>query len=162
MMNAGFIFSLIAAVVTLGGLAVAFGVLKQKIAENAKVNDSQGANIEKCSTKQDLSDAIRQSDEKLAQAIQRSDEKLSAAIKRSDDLLAFMQKRAEEDRARGDGQYKELYGIINVHGERIASLETSQTQLFKTLDKLESTVSNGFRELRQEMKELRDSVNGRV
>jgi hypothetical protein len=98
----------------------------------------------------------------MVDAIERSDEKLAAAIKHSDDLLTFMQKRAEEDRARGDGQYKELYGIINVHGERIASLETSQTQIFKTLDKLESTVANGFRELRQEMKELRDSVNKKV
>jgi hypothetical protein len=151
MINSGFVFSLIAAAVTLGGLCVAFGVLKAKIAESTKVNEAQQASLGGCVTRQEM-----------VEAIQRSDEKLAAAIKRSDDLLTFMQKRAEEDRARGDGQYKELYGIINVHGERIASLETSQTQLFKTLDKLEATVANGFRELRQEMKELRDSVNSKV
>jgi hypothetical protein len=151
MINTGFIFSLIATLVTLGGLCVAFGVLKAKIAENTKVNDEQKTLLGGCITRQEMVDAI-----------QRGDGNLAAAIKRSDDLLSFMQKRAEEDRTRGDGQYRELYGIINVHGERIASLETSQTQLFKTLDKLETTVANGFRELRQEMKELRDSVNSRV
>jgi hypothetical protein len=37
--DTGFVFSLIAALVTLGGLLVAFGVLKQKIIETVKTNE---------------------------------------------------------------------------------------------------------------------------
>jgi S-methylmethionine-dependent homocysteine/selenocysteine methylase len=132
----GFIFSLIAALVTLGGLLVAFGVLKQKIIESAKTNEQQAAQIEERASKQEL----------------------SAAMKRSDELLDFMRERAEEDRLRGDGRYKELYGIIGTHGERIGKLEISQEQIFKMLDKLEIAVSSGFHDLRQDMKELREAL----
>ncbi|MDR2245046.1 MAG: hypothetical protein LBE17_00005, partial [Treponema sp.] len=55
----------------------------------------------------------------------------------------------------GKGAYKELYGVINVHGERIAALETSHDAVMKTLDELKLTVNNGFRELRKDLKELR-------
>jgi hypothetical protein len=58
-------------------------------------------------------------------------------------------------RAAGEGRYKELYGIINIHGERIAALETSHDAVMKTLDELKLTVNNGFRELRKNLKELR-------
>jgi hypothetical protein len=64
----------------------------------------------------------------------------------------------EEDRAAGEGRYKELYGIISRHGERIGRLEVSQEQLFKMLDKLEETVTSGFREMKLDMKELRDAL----
>jgi hypothetical protein len=134
--DTGFIFSLIAALVTLGGLLIAFGVLKQQIAESAKVNEVQTTQIEECASKQEL----------------------SAAMRRSDELLDLMRKRAEEDRLRGDGRYKELYGIIGTHGERIGKLEISQEQIFKMLDKLESTVSGGFHDLRQDIKELREAL----
>ncbi|MHB9292669.1 hypothetical protein Holit_01771 [Hollandina sp. SP2] len=137
--DTGFVFSLIAALVTLGGLLVAFGVLKQKIIESAKTNELQTTQIEERASKQEL----------------------SAAMKRSDELLDLMRNRAEEDRLRGDGRYKELYGIIGVHGERIGKLEISQEQIFKMLDKLEITVSGGFHDLRQDMKELREALKQR-
>jgi hypothetical protein len=82
-------------------------------------------------------------------------------MKRSDELLDLMRNRAEEDRLRGDGRYKELYGIIGVHGERIGKLEISQEQIFKMLDKLEVTVLGGFHDLRQDMKELREALKQR-
>jgi hypothetical protein len=134
--DSGFVFSLIAAVVTLGGLLVAFGVLKQKIIEGAKTNELQSAQIEERASRQEL----------------------SAAMKRSDELLDLMRERAEEDRLRGDGRYKELYGIIGGHGERIGKLEISQEQIFKMLDKLEGTVISGFHDMRQDMKELREAL----
>jgi hypothetical protein len=134
--DSGFVFSLIAALVTLGGLLIAFGVLKQTIIESTKTNELQTAQINERASK----------------------EELSVAMKRSDELLDLMQKRAEEDRLRGDGRYKELYGIIGLHGERIGKLEISQEQIFKLLDKLETTVSCGFRDLRQDMKELRETL----
>jgi hypothetical protein len=134
--DSGFVFSLIAALVTLGGLLVAFGALKQKIIESVKTNEQQTAQIDECASKQDL----------------------AAAIKWSDELLDLMRKRAEEDRRLGDGRYKELYGIIGTHSERIGKLEISQEQIFKMLDKLEVAVSGGFRDLRQDMKELRETL----
>jgi hypothetical protein len=134
--DSGFVFSLIAALVTLGGLLVAFGALKQKIIEGSKTNELQGAQIEERASKREL----------------------AAAMKRSDELLDLMRERAEEDRERGDGRYKELYGLIGAHGERIGKLETSQEQIFKMLDKLETTVAGGFHDLRQDMKELREAL----
>jgi hypothetical protein len=131
--DTGFVFSLIAALVTLGGLLVAFGALKQKILESVKTNELQTAQIEERASKQEL----------------------TAAMKRSDELLDLMRQRAEEDRLRGDGRYKELYGIIGAHSERIGKLEISQEQLFKMLDKLENTVTTGFREMKDDMKEMR-------
>jgi hypothetical protein len=131
-----FVFSLIAAAVTLGGLLVAFGALKQKIAEGAKTNEQQAAQLEDRASKQEL----------------------AAAVKQSDDILGLLQKMAEEDRARGDARYKELYGIIGAHGERIGKLEVSQEQIFKMLDKLEAMVSGGFHDVRQDMKELREAL----
>jgi hypothetical protein len=144
----GLLISLIGAAVTVGGLCISFGVLKSKIAENSKMNDAQVKQIEQCATRLEL-----------AEAIKRSDEKLALAIKHSDDMLELMRKRAEEDRAAGEGRYKELYGIITVHGERIGKLEVSQEQLFKMLDKLEATVTNGFQEMKVDMKELRNTLN---
>jgi hypothetical protein len=77
--DSGFVFSLIAVLVTLGGLLVTFGVLKQKIIESVKTNELQAAQIEERASKQEL----------------------SIAMKRSDELLDLMRKRAEEDRLRG-------------------------------------------------------------
>jgi hypothetical protein len=127
--NTQFIFSIISAAVTLGGICIAFGVIKARVDRVARENE-----------------------------LQASKDELTAAIKRSDELLDIMRKRAEEDRLRGDGRYKELYGIIGAHGERIGKLEISQEQIFKMLDKLEITVSGGFHDLRQDMKELREAL----
>jgi hypothetical protein len=128
-MSTEILFSIISIAVTLGSICIAFGVIKGKVERVAKDNE-----------------------------VQATKEELTAAIRRSDELLDIMRTRAEEDRSRGDGRYKELYGIIGAHGERISKLEISQEQIFKMLDKLEITVSGGFRDLRQDMKDLREAL----
>ncbi|MDR1175342.1 MAG: hypothetical protein LBK83_07735 [Treponema sp.] len=128
-MSTQILFSLISIAVTLGGICIAFGVIKGKVERVAKDNE-----------------------------VQATKEELTAAIRRSDELLDIMRKRAEEDRARGDGRYKELYGLIGAHSERIGKLEISQEQIFKMLDKLENMVSGGFHDVRQDMKELRETL----
>jgi hypothetical protein len=127
--NTQLLFSIVSAAVTLGGICVAFGVIKGKVERVAKDNE-----------------------------VQATKDELAAAIRRSDELLDIMSKRAEEDRMSGDGRYKELYGIIGSHGERISKLEISQEQIFKMLDKLDASVSIGFRDLRQDVKELREEL----
>jgi hypothetical protein len=129
-LDSDFFFSLIGAGVTIGALCVGFGVLK------AKINTTSEKQKESATKKE-----------------------LAEAIKHSDDLLEIMQKRAAEDRERGDGRYKELYGIINLHSERIAKLEISQEQLFKLMDKLEATMNNGFSELKADVKEVQKSID---
>jgi hypothetical protein len=136
-MEPSLFFSLLAAGISLGGILIGFGVIKGKVAQNAEANKTQSEQLENCASKNEL----------------------AAAIRRSDELLDIMQKRAEEDRSRGEGHYKELYSLIGLHGERIGKLEMSQEQIFKLLDKLDSTVSGGFRDVRQDMKELRQALN---
>jgi hypothetical protein len=128
-MSVQILFSIISIAVTLGSVCIAFGAIKGKVERVAKDNE-----------------------------VQATKDELTAAIRRSDELLDIMSKRAEEDRRSGDGRYKELYGIIGAHGERISKLEISQEQIFKMLDKLDATVSGGFRDLRQDMKELREAL----
>jgi Trp operon repressor len=110
--------------------------MKGKLQQAAETNAVQTKQLESCATRDELANAI----------------------KRSDEMLELMRKRVDEDRAIGEGRYKELYGIINSHGERIGRLEVSQEQLFKMLDKLEVTVTSGFREMKADMKELRDAL----
>jgi hypothetical protein len=125
-MNAQMLFSIISAAVTLGGICIAFGVVKGKVERVAK--DSE---------------------------VQASKDELTAAMRLSEEKFNVLSQRAEEDRRRGDGRYKELYGIIGIHSERISALETSHNAVMKTLDELKLTVNNGFRELREDLKELR-------
>jgi hypothetical protein len=136
MIDTAFIFSLITAVIALGGIFIGVGVIKGKLSQTIEVNSAQTKQIENCASK----------------------EELAAAIRRSDELLDIMRKRAEEDRLQGDGRYKELYGIISAQGERVGKLEISQEQIFKMLDKLEVMVSGGFHDMRQDMKELREAL----
>jgi hypothetical protein len=132
-MDTGLIFSVLGALVSVGGIFIAIGVMKGKLSHAVDENAEQSKRIETLATKNEL-----------AQAINRSDE-----------MLRIMRKRAEEDRVSGEGRYKELYGIINVHGERISALETSHNAVMKTLDELKLTVNNGFRELREDLKDFR-------
>jgi putative cell wall-binding protein len=132
-MNVQLIFSIISALVTIGGICVAIGVIKSKVVENAEVNEAQKKQIESCASKGEL----------------------AAAIKRSDEMLDMMRKRTEEDRATGAVHYKELYGILSSHAERIRALETSQTTIAKTLDEIKGDLNGGFRDIRNELKELR-------
>ena len=135
-MNVNLIFPVISAAVTLGGIFIAIGMMKGKLQQAVETNTAQTKQLESCSTREELTNAI----------------------KRSDELLDLMRKRAEEDRSAGGGRYKELYGIINRRGERIGRLEVSQEQLFKMLDKLELTVTGGFKEMKAGMKEPRDAL----
>ena len=90
-----------------------------------------------------------------------SKDELAAAIKRSDEMLAIMTKRAEEDRAKGQGQWREFHEILAKHAERIVTVETRQNAFQKSIDELKSDIKNGFegthnelRELQKELKEL--------
>jgi hypothetical protein len=129
----GLLFSIVGAIVSAGGIFIAIGVMKGKLNQTAEENAVQSKQIETLASKGEL-----------AQAISRSDE-----------MLRIMQKRTEEDRTAGEGRYKELYGVINIHGERIAALETSHNAVRPTLDELKLTVNTCFRELREDLKELR-------
>jgi peptidoglycan hydrolase CwlO-like protein len=128
-MSTQILFSIISVAVTLGGICIAFGVIKGKVEQVAKDSEVQASKTE-----------------------------LAAAIKQWDDLYDMLRQEVEKDRLRGDGHYKELYGILGDQRERIGKLEVSQEQIFKMLDKLETMVSSGFHDMRNDMKELRESL----
>jgi hypothetical protein len=142
--EAGLVFSFIGAFISVGGILVAIGVIKGKITQNDEANKVQSAQIEACATKAELS----------AAAV-RAEEQLAAAIKRADELLEFMQKRAAEDRASGEGKYRELYGLITGHAERIKAVETTQKAIDKSLEEIKSDIKNGFAEVKSELREMR-------
>ena len=128
-MSAQILFSIISLAVTLGGICIAFGVIKGKVERVAKDNEAQATKDE-----------------------------LTAAIRRSDELLEALARRVEEDRIGGERCRKEFLELARGHGERIAAIETMQGNQTKTLDKLEGTVSLGFKELREDLKELQRRI----
>jgi len=132
-MNPTIIFSIIAAAVSLGGIFIAIGVFKGRINHNAEVNKDQGEQIKHLASKDDL----------------------AAAIRRSDEMLAIMTKRAEEDRLKGQGQWREFHEILSRHAERIGVLENQQNNLIKSLDEIKFDIKSGFKQLQDELKELR-------
>jgi len=134
-MNHTIIFSIIAAALSLGGVLIAIGVFKGKINHNADVNKAQDEQMKTLATKDDL----------------------AAAIRRSDEMLAIMTKRAEEDRLKGQGQWREFHEIIAKHSERIGVLENQQNTLMKSLDEIKGDIKSGFRQLQDDLKELRKS-----
>jgi hypothetical protein len=144
MIEPGFIFSLLAAVVSIGGILITFGVIKGRVTQNAETNTAQTKQIENCATRAELNAAAA-----------RAEEQLAAAIKRSDEMLELMRKRAEEDRASREGRYRELYGILNNHAERIKAVETTQKAIDKSLEEIKSDIKTGFSEMKTELKELR-------
>jgi len=129
MLSPYIVFTIVIACLSIAGVLVAIGVLKGKIHQNAK-------EIEKLAPRDEL----------------------AAAIKRSDELLSILKGRAEEDRAKGQGFYREFHGILKGHETRIASLETSQTGLSKSLDELKKDIKSGFSDLRTELKELQKEI----
>jgi hypothetical protein len=138
-MEPNLFFSLLAAGISLGGVLIGFGVIKGKVAQNAEANKTQSEQIENCASRIEL----------------------TAAIKRSDEMLAIITKRAEEDRALGEGRYKEYYALLTGHAERIKVLETTQQALTKSLDDIKVDLKVGFKELQNELKELRkQGTNG--
>jgi hypothetical protein len=129
-MEPSLFFSILAAGISLGGILIGFGVIKGKVERVAKENE-----------------------------VQATKEELTAAIRRSDEMLAIITKRAEEDRALGEGRYKEYYALLTGHAERIKVLETTQQVLTKSLDDIKIDLKVGFKELQNELKELRKRGN---
>lgn len=135
-MTVSIAISLVGIAITIGGVFIAAGMFKQKISDNADANKAHEAHLKTLASKTEL----------------------AQAIKRSDELLELMQKRVSEDRAAGEKKYTELYSLLNIHGERIGKLEVSQAQVFKMLDKLDSTINNGFKEMKDDIRELRKEI----
>ena len=135
-MTPAIIFSIIAAAISVGGVLIAIGVNKGRINQNTETNRAQDEQIKLSASKTEL----------------------AAAIKRSDEMLALMKERAEEDRAKGQGQYREFYSLLTNHAERISSLETQQTGLSKILDELKSDIKSGFRKIEDELKDLQKEI----
>jgi len=133
-MSVTIIFSIITAVVTVGGVFIAIGVLKGRISQNAEIGKANSEQMKYLASKDDL----------------------TAAIKRSDEMLEIMRKRAEEDRLKGQGQWREFHEALSKHDARIGKLETQQDTLMKSLDEIKGDLKNGFRELQHELKELRN------
>jgi hypothetical protein len=139
-MDKDLIFSLIGTVVSLGGLCVFFGMIRQKIIENGKDNEEQAALINDRATKDDLAKAIR----------------------RSDELLELLRKREDEDRSRSQEGYNKPQDMISAHSQRITALETSQDQIFKSLTELKNDMKNDFSDIKEELKDLRSMLtNGK-
>jgi predicted nucleic acid-binding Zn-ribbon protein len=130
------IFSIIAASVSLGSILIAIGVLKGKINQNTETNKTQDEQIKTLATKDDL----------------------AKAIKRSDEMLELITKRAEEDRAKGTGQWREFHDAIAKHSERIGILENKHESLMKSLDEIKNDIKSGFRQLQDDLKELRKTL----
>ena len=128
--------TLVGMLITVGGVFIAVGGLKQTINHNVETNKAQEEHIKTLASKDEL----------------------AKAIKRSDELLELMQRRADEDRRLGEHKYTELYGLLNAHGERIGKLEVSQAQVFKMLDKLDSNINNGFKDMKEDIRELRKDI----
>jgi len=132
-MSPTIIFSIITAVVTVGSVLIAIGVLKGRIAQNTEVGKSNSDQMKTLASKDDL----------------------AAAIRRSDEMLEMMRKRAEEDRSKGQGQWREFHEALSKHDARIGKLETQQDTIMKSLDELKVDIKSGFKEMQNELKELR-------
>ena len=128
--------TLVGMLITVGGVFIAVGGLKQKINDSVETNKAQEEHIKTLSSKDEL----------------------AKAIKRSDELLVLMQKRVDEDRLSGERRYADLYGLLNVHSERIGKLEVSQEQIFKLLDNLSASINNGFKDMKDDIRELRKEI----
>ena len=128
--------TLVGMLITVGGVFIAVGSLKQKIHDSIETNKAQEEHIKTLASKDEL----------------------AKAMKRSDELLELMQRRADEDRRLGEHKYTELYGLLNAHGERIGKLEVSQEQIFKLLDNLYASINNGFKDMKDDIRELRKEI----
>jgi uncharacterized coiled-coil protein SlyX len=65
-----------------------------------------------------------------------------------------MKERAEEDRAKGQGQYREFYALLTGQEKRIIALETQQTAFAKVMDELKQDLKSGFRDIQSDLKEI--------
>jgi hypothetical protein len=142
-MNWTVVFSIIAACVSVGGVFIAIGVFKGKINQNAESNKAQDEHIKALAAKTEL-----------AAAVSRGDEQLAAAMKRSDEILKIIIDRAEEDRKSGEGKFRDFYGILTGHAERIRALETQQTGLSESLKEIKGDIREGFKKVEESLREL--------
>jgi len=115
-MSPTIIFSIITAVVTVGSVLIAIGVLKGRIAQNTEVGKSNSDQMKTLASKDDL----------------------AAAIRRSDEMLEMMRKRAEEDRSKGQGQWREFHEALSKHDARIGKLETQQGYDYEIVRRIKS------------------------
>ncbi|MDR2510808.1 MAG: hypothetical protein LBC77_09220 [Spirochaetaceae bacterium] len=139
-MEVGMIISILGAAVTLGTVLIGVGVLKGRLNNAVEINLEQSKKIEVCATRDELASAIR----------------------RSDEMLEALARRVEEDRIGGERWRKEFLELARGHGERIAVMENMQGTQTRTLDKLEGAVNLGFKELREDLKELQKRITERV
>ena len=128
MSNPTIIFYLIAAAIPLCGILIGIGLFKGKIHQNAKATEIQGKQIETLASK----------------------EELAAAIQQSNKILDFMKERAEEDRKKGQEQWREFNNRLMIHAERLSSLEAQQSTLDSTLNEIKAS----FREVEKDIKEI--------
>jgi hypothetical protein len=63
MIDTGFIFSMLSALITLGGLCVGFGILKGKLDHAVEENVRQGDQIKNCATKDEVESVARRATE---------------------------------------------------------------------------------------------------
>lgn len=136
-MNWTILFSIIAAAISLGTIFIAVGVFKARINQNAEQNKLQEEQIKTLASKDEL----------------------AAAIKRSDEMLDIMRKRAEEDRGKGQEQWREFHKILSDHESRIKVVENQQTIVMKSLDEIKGDIKTGFRQIQEELKEMRNQKN---
>ena len=153
-MNHTIIFSIIAACISVGGVFIAIGVFKGRINHNSDTNKAHDEQIKNLAAKSELAAAVSRGDEQLAAASKRSDDQLAAAIKRSDEILKIIIERAEEDRKNGAGQFREFYGILTGHAERIRALETQQSSLTESVKEIKVDIKEGFKKMEDNLKEL--------
>jgi len=144
MTDEAFIFSIIATVVSVGGILVAVGVFKGRINHNTEQIKAQSAKLGEIATKKEVEDSSR-----------HTLERMDSFIKRSDELLKAIQERAKEDRENGQAGYKQFQKTLLDHEKRIASLETQQASTKESIVELSDTVKKGFRDLADEIKGLR-------
>lgn len=136
-MTPALIISIIGIAITIGGICIAIGVLKGKINQNAEQNKLQEEQAKTFASKDDL----------------------AMAIKRSDEMLDIMRKRAEEDREKGQGQWREFHSLLADHTGRIKVLENQQNTLKETLDEIKGDIKSGFKQIQDDLKEMRKENN---
>lgn len=136
-MTPALLISIIGLGITIGGICIAIGVLKGKIGQNTETNKLQEEQMKSLASKEELAQAIKQ----------------------SDIMLDMMRKRAEEDREKGQGQWREFHNLLADHTGRIKVLENQQTALKETLDEIKGDIKSGFKQIQDDLKEMRKENN---
>ena len=65
-----------------------------------------------------------------------------------------LEKRTDEDRARNAEQHREFYASRASQGERTGRMEMLLHAVEKDVAEIKSDVKNGFREIREELKQM--------